>query len=211
MRDDFPEDVKRVIANRAGLICSNPSCEASTSGPQDDPSKALNIGVAAHITAASPGGPRYNAVLSSEQRSSAWNGLWLCQNCAKLVDNDVSLFPEDFLRAWKTIREHNALHSIGKTKTAAIETESQRKLRAIADWKGKGVMLVKMPNSREAMTLGARPWAPNLVTLTDCNEFYVAVAFSGVHGDGWHRTIPLDNIKIGWDSKYMCMELLEYP
>ena len=32
MRDDFTEDVKRVIANRASLVCSNPLVEAQ---PED--------------------------------------------------------------------------------------------------------------------------------------------------------------------------------
>jgi|SRR5665213_693536 len=206
MRDDFPEEVKRAISNRAGLICSNPSCEAPTSGPQDDPSKALNIGVAAHITAASPGGPRYNEVLTPEQRSSAWNAIWLCQNCAKLIDNDVSLFPEDVVRAWKTLREHNARLSIGKTRTAPTETESERKRRAISEWKGKRVMLVKMPTPQESMSMGIRPWAPNHVTVSDCTEFFVVLDF----GNG-KRSLPLDTVKIAWDAERNCMELLEYP
>jgi hypothetical protein len=75
MADDFPESVKRVLASRAGSLCSRPECRAWTSGPQDDPGKALNVGVAAHITAASPGGPRYDPGLLPEQRSAAENGI----------------------------------------------------------------------------------------------------------------------------------------
>ena len=78
MADDFSEPVKRNLALRAGGLCSNPECRASTSGPQDDPAKAVNVGVAAHITAASPGGPRYDANLAPEERSSSSNGIWLC-------------------------------------------------------------------------------------------------------------------------------------
>jgi hypothetical protein len=114
-RDDFPEDVKRVLANRAANICSSPRCGATTSGPQEDPTKALNIGVAAHITAASPGGARYDADLTPEQRKDARNGIWLCQNCAKLVDNDDVQFPVEYLRAWKTMREIEARLNIGQT------------------------------------------------------------------------------------------------
>jgi len=77
MSDDFSEQVKRAVAARAGNLCSNPECRASTSGPQDDPSKSVNLGVAAHITAASPGGPRYDPGLSPEERSSAQNGMHL--------------------------------------------------------------------------------------------------------------------------------------
>ena len=78
MRDDFTEDVKRVLANRVGHECSNPDCRASTSGPQADSTKALNLGVAAHITAASPRGPRFDQslaggpALSSPAQNTKW-------------------------------------------------------------------------------------------------------------------------------------------
>jgi hypothetical protein len=65
MRDDFSEDIKRALAARVANQCSNPDCRAVTSGPQTDPSKAVNVGVAAHITAASPGGPRHDPELRS--------------------------------------------------------------------------------------------------------------------------------------------------
>lgn len=207
MRDDFIEDVKRVIANRANLICSNPDCGSTTGGPQDDPSKALNIGVAAHITAASPGGPRYMDMLTAEQRSSAWNGIWLCQNCAKLVDNDASMFPEDLLRAWKTIREHNALHSIGKTKSNSVESESERKRRELDKWVGKRVMLVNMRSGRSAELLGARASAGVYVSVLECNDFYVMLK-----GDGWDKaqTIAFTNLEFGFDERMKCLEILRY-
>jgi len=119
MRDDFPEDVKRAVAARVGYRCSRFDCRALTSGPQVDPSKALNVGVAAHITAASHGGPRYDAALTSEQRRHANNAIWLCQNCGKLVDNDQTRFTEGELRQWKRTAEAEALSMIGKTATAA--------------------------------------------------------------------------------------------
>ena len=52
--DDFPVNIKDVLAKRIGFRCSNPGCRQLTNGPQTDPSKAVNVGVAAHITAASP-------------------------------------------------------------------------------------------------------------------------------------------------------------
>ena len=104
MADDFSEPVKRVLATRVGNLCSNPECRALTSGPQENPAKALNIGVAAHMTAASTGGPRYDPQLLPEERSNPSNGVWLCQNCAKLVDNDPTRFTVDLLQKWKTRR-----------------------------------------------------------------------------------------------------------
>jgi hypothetical protein len=103
MRDDFSEEVKRTLAARVGNRCSNPSCRALTSGPQDNTTRALNVGVAAHITAASEGGARYNPDLVNQDRRHADNGIWLCQTCGKLVDNDPVQFPTDLLRAWKTM------------------------------------------------------------------------------------------------------------
>src|ERR1039458_9499539 len=108
MADEFSEPVKRVLATRVGNVCSNPECRALTSGPQENPAKALNIGVAAHITAASAGGPRSDPQLLPEERSSPSNGIWLCQNCAKLVDNDPPRFTVDLLEKWKAAAESEA-------------------------------------------------------------------------------------------------------
>ena len=116
MRDDFSEPIKRRIAARAGYRCSRPECGASTTGPQLDSLGTLNVGVAAHIHAASVGGPRYLPEMSAEKRSSAANGIWLCQTCGKLVDNDGKRFTADILRDWKQRAEAAALSAIGKTK-----------------------------------------------------------------------------------------------
>jgi hypothetical protein len=116
MRDDFPEATKRRIATRAGHCCSRPECGAATSGPQLDPHGTLNVGVAAHIHAASEGGPRFSQEMSPSQRSAAGNGLWLCQTCAKLIDNDPLRYSAQELRNWKTKAEAAALEAIGKTR-----------------------------------------------------------------------------------------------
>lgn len=113
-RDEFSDQVKRIIAGRVNYRCANPTCGASTSGPTEDPTKHLNIGVAAHITAAAPQGPRYDPALSPEERRSPENGIWLCQNCGKLNDNDPNRFSVDLLRHWKETAEANALESIGR-------------------------------------------------------------------------------------------------
>jgi hypothetical protein len=115
MRDDFSEEAKRILAQRVGYQCSNPECRKYTSGPQVSASKAVNIGVAAHITAASHGGPRYDKGLTSDQRSHITNAIWLCQNCAKLVDNDSILYTADLLRRWKHDAERAAYLRVGRS------------------------------------------------------------------------------------------------
>ncbi len=69
-RDDFSKGVRDKAAARVGLRCSNPNCQKLTSGPAVDPARAINIGEAAHITAASPGGPRYDPSLSVDSKLS---------------------------------------------------------------------------------------------------------------------------------------------
>ncbi|MFW6116710.1 MAG: hypothetical protein ACOC6F_03190 [bacterium] len=112
MRDEFLNSVKRTLAERVGFRCSNPNCRKGTSGPRSDPDESVNIGVAAHITAAAEGGPRYNPDLSSDERRSPENGIWLCQNCAKLVDNDPERYTSELLYTWKSSAEARALQRV---------------------------------------------------------------------------------------------------
>jgi len=112
MRDDFDNNTKDILAKRVGYRCSNPNCRKLTAGPQEDSSKAINIGVAAHITAASKKGPRFDANLTPIERKSIDNGIWLCQNCAKLIDNDEIRYNQDLLLRWKELSESAALLEI---------------------------------------------------------------------------------------------------
>lgn len=128
MRDDFNAEVKDILAKRVGMRCSNPNCRRSTSGPQTNPKGSINIGVAAHISAASIGGPRYDPKLSSEDRSSETNGIWLCQTCAKLIDNDPLRYTTELLQQWRYVSEEAALldieapaDSIPPTRTTDVE------------------------------------------------------------------------------------------
>jgi len=119
LRDDFTQFVCRLLAQRVGLHCSNPECRAATSGPQTDPGRAVNVGVAAHITAASSGGPRFDSALPERERRSAANGIWLCQTCAKLIDSDTPRFTTAVLNKWKADAECDARNRIGKTNQAS--------------------------------------------------------------------------------------------
>jgi hypothetical protein len=134
VRDDFPKTVLETLAKRVGYRCSNPACRKLTSGPHTDDTKALNVGVGAHITAASPGGPRYDTALTAEQRRSADNGVWLCHTCGKLVDNDEMRYPIALLREWRQKAEEAALQEIESLQqgTAAYGEHSIR--FAVDDW-----------------------------------------------------------------------------
>jgi hypothetical protein len=94
VRDDFGKVALNRLASRAGHRCSNPDCHRPTSGPESTTDGSVNIGVGAHITAASAGGPRFDPYLTPAERSAVANGIWLCQFCAKLIDSDTARFTQ---------------------------------------------------------------------------------------------------------------------
>ena len=100
-RDNFRARTKLQIAKRAGWQCSCPWCRCPTVGSNSEGDDEINIGVAAHICAAAPGGPRYDSSMSAEERKSASNGIWLCETHAKLVDTSDPMFTVELLREWK--------------------------------------------------------------------------------------------------------------
>jgi len=123
MRDDFSLKTKELLAKRVANRCSNPGCRQLTSGPQEDPTKVVNIGVAAHITAASTDGPRFDPSLKPDQRRSVKNGIWLCQSCAKLVDNDAIRYGADVLCQWKGQTERSAAQELEYRRSIDIDSD----------------------------------------------------------------------------------------
>ena len=111
-RDNFPASVIKLLRDRVAHRCSNPSCRVPTSAPLDE-SGVNNIGKAAHICAASSGGPRYDPSMTTEQRKSISNGIWLCANHADSIDRDISGHPVDLLHRWKRDAEATAKREHG--------------------------------------------------------------------------------------------------
>jgi len=129
-RDDFSKQVIDVLSKRVGVRCSNPSCRKLTTGPRSESHYIVNIGVGAHITAAAEGGPRFDRNLSPEQRQSPENGIWLCQNCAKLIDNDPGRYTVDVLRQWKTGAENAALAELeGRSEAQPPEVSAEIEIK----------------------------------------------------------------------------------
>lgn len=107
-RDDFTSSARDILAKRVGYRCSNPSCRRPTIGPNSNPNKATSVGVASHICAAAPGGPRYDESMSTAERTSLKNGIWLCQNCATIIDRDENKYTVPVLQEWKAKAEERA-------------------------------------------------------------------------------------------------------
>ena len=111
-RDDFIKKDKELLAKRVSYRCSNPKCRRVTIGANSNPKNSTNIGVAAHVCAAASGGPRYDSTMSSEERKSINNGIWLCQGCSVLVDKDPGLYPVNLLVEWKKESEDKSIEEI---------------------------------------------------------------------------------------------------
>ncbi len=104
-RDNFRQEDKTILAKRVAFFCSNPDCRLLTIGPAKDSKKGIvNTGDAAHISAASPGGCRYDSTQTPEQRKDIDNGIWLCGVCSKLIDRDTS-YTREILYNWKSRAE----------------------------------------------------------------------------------------------------------
>ena len=115
-RDNFSAQTIRIIAERSGGRCA--MCRAPTYGPRDIDYKSMNVGQAAHITAAAPGGPRFDPNMSPQTRSSALNGMWLCGNCHHIIDTNVKEYTVERLRKIKRDAEADARTALG---VAAID------------------------------------------------------------------------------------------
>ena len=123
-RDDFDKATIEALAKRAAYICSNPDCRALTIAPtSSNEEKFIYIGKAAHITAAAEGGPRYDPNLSQEARKSISNGIFLCSNCADMIDkNNGSDFSTESLRKWKSDHENWVSKNLTKQIPHKFET-----------------------------------------------------------------------------------------
>jgi hypothetical protein len=124
-RDDFTEDVKRRLALRAGYKCSAPDCGVACVGPSNESESAYsNIGRAAHIAAAAPGGPRFDSSMDSSARGSIANGIWLCATHAALIDTDVTTYTVDVLQSWKKDHEERAARDVNRVSSLVDAREA---------------------------------------------------------------------------------------
>lgn len=126
VRDDFSKQTIAEIAKGVGYRCSNPECDRPTVGANAAQDGIITIGVAAHICAASPGGPRYTGAQTRDARRGAANGIWLCQNCGRLVDADPNKFTIEVLTEWKQKAQQRAFRDLVAPRENASSDEAAR-------------------------------------------------------------------------------------
>ena len=137
-RDNFSKKTVTLLAERVGFICSNPKCRIHTVGPNTADDKSTRIGKAAHITAASAGGPRYNSALTESQRRHINNGIWLCSNCSDLIDKDEQKYSPPLLNSWKAQAELEMYEKIESSKKLNNQTDDQPFLEVDLIWTDGG-------------------------------------------------------------------------
>lgn len=96
----------------------------------------MMLGAACHICAAAPGGPRYDAAMSKDERRSVQNGIWMCNIHAKSIDTHDPKFTVQLLRDWKRLAEEyshrRALYNEDVQPVIVSEGEIGERLNAAA-------------------------------------------------------------------------------
>ncbi|AXY73199.1 hypothetical protein D3H65_04070 [Paraflavitalea soli] len=196
-RDDFKRAIIDILAKRVGYLCSNPDCRRPTSGANELAEKSTIIGVAAHITGASIGGPRYDIKLSKSERAHIDNGIWLCSNCATLIDKDEKRYPIQLLKKWKEEAEEESRSNLNRlvTKTPTnshvlnLKADSSTALNdVIADFKNEKIKL--------AFYNGTDLNRIEIVSLLDA--FYDDI----IHGKLRGGAFSTDQIVVETDAEY---------
>jgi hypothetical protein len=111
--NEFTRDTKQHLARSVNYLCSK--CGCPTSGPKSGASTSMTIGKAAHISAAAPGGPRFDPSLTPEQRRHYDNGIWMCSNHASLIDEDWRSYSSEQLREMKQEAEERAADALRRS------------------------------------------------------------------------------------------------
>ncbi len=133
-RDNFTKEVKDQAAKRVAYRCSFPGCGIATVGPQyGNPLGVASIGVACHICAASPGGPRYDESMDKTQRKSIENCIWMCENHSVMIDRDEEKYPVELLKAWKVEAENKAAENLGDYELSKAQLKDTSSLKLLFD------------------------------------------------------------------------------
>jgi hypothetical protein len=210
MRDDFTPKTINTLSRRTGFLCSNPDCRRLTVGSHDNDDKSTLLGVAAHITAASTGGPRYNSDLSSVERSSIKNAIWLCVNCSTLIDKDPNKFSTELLNKWKKDVEEEsatALRSHQKTKTSSFKSSNSSAHNLEYDEREKTLMTSFLQDIFEDENTTRNNYF--FMNKYQCQEEEVEYILKAIYKEN-SKGLDLFTAQVFDDDSYVIVELNKY-
>ena len=102
-RDYTPTTIKRLFLLSCNQ-CAAPNCNNSLEAKDN----LTIIAKICHIEAASPDGPRYNPIMSDDDRRDFNNLILLCDECHSIIDNkeNEDKYPVELLKQWKSDHEN---------------------------------------------------------------------------------------------------------
>jgi len=118
-RDIKPSHLKR-LSILSGNQCAHPECAR----PLIAEDGITIIGKACHIHSASKGGPRFDPLMSDDQRRHFDNLIYLCDEHHAIIDNkdNEADFPAELLKSWKASHERTQRDiKIGRSSALLIE------------------------------------------------------------------------------------------
>jgi hypothetical protein len=122
MGEDFSEKSKRILADRAGHLCS--ICTQPTTC-SDEEGKPFRIADAAHIVGASSRGPRGDEPIAHD-KASPENGIWLCARCHRNIDGDPHRYSSEELHVFKEEAEERARRLVHGESICQVMESTQR-------------------------------------------------------------------------------------
>lgn len=105
--------------------------------------------------------------MSQEERSGQDNAIWLCSNCATLIDRDEGRFPAELLREWKEQAEARAKEELGRPPQ---EPDAIHQVVAALTGQAPRYMVHAIPNVHRAMELALERLDPRFRVTSEFSE-----------------------------------------
>jgi len=107
--------VKKVFA-RCRNRCAFPECSAPIVE-----NNGTVTGLICHIRARSPGGPRYSAKLTEEQRHASENLILMCSRHSKVIDSEPRRYTVKILEGFKAAHEQTSENELSVTEGHQVD------------------------------------------------------------------------------------------
>lgn len=123
MSDRISSKVQKILCTRSGNRCANPECRKILVVDKTDSDIESLVAQMAHIAGEKEGSPRYDNTMTTKERNSYANLIFVCGNCHKMIDDQPNTYTVEKLHEMKTNHEKWILESTEKEMTNVTFTE----------------------------------------------------------------------------------------
>ncbi len=113
-RIPISERIQKILCCRSGGICAFPGCNRELVEPCTEKDEESFVGILAHINSYSPGHPRHNLNMTTEEVNSASNIILLCPTHHKIVDDQTNTYTVEDLMKMKQDHESKIANKRGE-------------------------------------------------------------------------------------------------